>query len=1237
MKNCAPSLMKWFIVISVSVLFQLNVSAQNSAHWSVNPFENKEFVENAGQFGKADINSNDKILFGIDRAGLHMYFTAHGFVFRQNEFRKKYDDKNREDKFLAAKEDPREKMVDLIPHIVTVQWLNANENVQIIADQKLDYYYSSPLSATNNQTVMAAAYKKITYKNLYDNIDVSFYFPDSKEGIEYDIILHPGADISKIQMKYHGARHLILDTEGNINFDAGAGTFIDHAPIGFVGTSPITIRFKLSDKTVSFIAPIEYDRTKELLIDPWIKDPAFNNNEVYDVSYDKYGNVYGYGSSDPFQYVKIDNTGAIKWKYSAATISLVYYGDFIIDYYTGSSYLTEGFNGTTGAQIIKLNQAGGYIKSYPGNTKLTEMWRAAYNYCNKKAVIGAGGVLDTYQACTLDSNLTTTNPVNVFSATQPYVDVSLLSIDNSGSAYMATCENGVTILDNLMVKCPASTLTPNSYMSSNLHNFSEFIGAKYIYFFDSFTFQTYEGLGFNGMAVNNTNLYTYDGATLRQWNKNTGVFSKQVTTATDTFWWAGLDVSGCDTVYAGVKNKINKYDINLNLISSTAAPDTVFDLKLGDNQTLYACGRNFVSAMSITENCTTNALTGYVTSSGACSSSTSGSAAVVVAGGTGNYSYTWAPGGQTSASIAGLTTGVYTVTVKDNAGGCSGGIIVQIYTVNVSTGNSTMSYTVSTVDPLCFGQTGSALVAVSGSGNPYTYSWSNGQTGITASPLIAGSINTISISDTSGCVISKSFSIAAPTSITLVKNDQAICKNQSASLSVAASGGTGNYSYDWNPGGLTGATINISPANNTTYTVTVTDANLCTATTDVTLTVNPLPSANAGLSKTICSGKSASLFASGGTTYSWSPSTGLNITTISNPVASPTTTTAYTVIVTDANGCTAADSLKVNVNPKPIANAGNDVSICFGLSTVLNASGGISFSWTPGGSLNSSTVFNPTATPASTTNYIVTVTDANGCTATDAVLVSVNPANVTISNNTSICPGDSVSLLVTGGVTYQWTPPSGLSGTTLANPIATPTSTTTYSVVVTDSNGCTQEKTVTVTVNPVPVADFSATPTSGDKPLTVHFTNNSTGANFYDWHFGNDSTSILQNPTDQIYDSTGTFYATLVVANSFGCLDSETVEIHVKGLFIPNVFSPNNDGSNDFFKVEASGYSKFHLLIYDRWGLKMFDNTDAKVYWNGKVENSKHAVPDGTYYYILDLQNSKGEKESYKGYVTLIR
>jgi hypothetical protein len=237
--------------------------------------------------------------------------------------------------------------------------------------------------------------------------------------------------------------------------------------------------------------------------------------------------------------------------------------------------------------------------------------------------------------------------------------------------------------------------------------------------------------------------------------------------------------------------------------------------------------------------------------------------------------------------------------------------------------------------------------------------------------------------------------------------------------------------------------------------------------------------ANAGTDKEICTGGNVQLQASGGTTYSWSPATGLSATNVANPVASPTETTTYTVTVTNADGCTGTDQVVVNVNTAPTASisVNGSTSLCAGGSVSLeaNAGTGYTYQWLRSGSIiNNATGNTYSATTAG--DYTVIVENTAGCSTTSAaVKVAVAPVvTASAGADKEICTGENVQLQASGGTTYSWAPATGLSATNIANPIASPTTTTTYTVIVTNADGCTDTDEVIVKVNEKPTATITA-------------------------------------------------------------------------------------------------------------------------------------------------------------------
>jgi gliding motility-associated-like protein len=411
----------------------------------------------------------------------------------------------------------------------------------------------------------------------------------------------------------------------------------------------------------------------------------------------------------------------------------------------------------------------------------------------------------------------------------------------------------------------------------------------------------------------------------------------------------------------------------------------------------------------------------------------------------GGTSYTWSLGatstGTSTADASPLTSTSYTVTGATS--GCSNTAVSTI-TVNpipVVTVNS---------PTVCPGAAGTLTAA-----GATTYLWS---TGSTANPISLSPAGTTSytVSGTSaGCTGTAVATITVASVLAISVNSPTICIGQTANLS--ASGGT---SYTWTAGAIsTGInTADASPSSTTSYTVTGMTGT-CSGTAVSTVTVNPFPTITVN-SPTICAGDTANLIASGGTSYTWS--IGASSTGINTADASPAANTSYTVTGTTA-GCSTTAVSNVTVTPLPLVTV-NSVSICPGATATLTAAGATTYSWSTGSSANPISV-----SPASTDSYTVTGTAA-GCSATAVSTVTINtvlPADA--GANDTICFGGSTNLNATPtglSYSYSWLPASGLSSVAISNPTADPTSTTTYSVLVTDPNGCVTTDSVKIYSDP---------------------------------------------------------------------------------------------------------------------------------------------------------------------------
>lgn len=373
--------------------------------------------------------------------------------------------------------------------------------------------------------------------------------------------------------------------------------------------------------------------------------------------------------------------------------------------------------------------------------------------------------------------------------------------------------------------------------------------------------------------------------------------------------------------------------------------------------------------------------------------------------------------------------------------------------------------------------------------------------------------------------------------------DITVCPGASAVIGTIAE--KGNI-YLWQPTtGLDDAAKSnptVSPIVTTHYILKVTNQQGCVGYDTVLVTVSNTLTAKVSNDTAICSGSSIQLLASGGSTYKWSPSIGLDNPNIPNPIATPTTTTQYKVRVSSGS-CEDFDSVTVTVNPSPIAIAGSDLSSCKGEALQLGSSSqsGNTYSWEPITGLNDPTLSNPIAMPTVTTKYILKVTNISGCFAYDTVLVSVGNHNITVSGDTSVCSGTPVQLSATGGSNYLWSPSIGLDNPTIANPICSINSTTRYRVIV--SNGtCIDSAFMTVNIIPSPSADAGKDKTICAGEQTIIGTSGSVGSS-YSWLPATGLSTPLQSET--IANPTASTTYILKAVSLSGCINYDTVMVTV--------------------------------------------------------------------------------------------
>jgi gliding motility-associated-like protein len=1054
--------------------------------WMAKPFDHKVFIENKGQFN-AEVNNKRTVLYEATLGGnVKAYFMPTGIFFRQITFVKDDGDKD-DDK--AEKDDPDAKRTPLV-HRMTALWEGSNPDVTIVAGEEQSYPMTTSMRVGDKvENLTVGLFKKITYKNMYPGIDIEYIFPDGeKNGLKYTIIVHPGADLSKVKMYYLGAKSLVIDDKGDMVIKNDISDFTDHTPVSYLqegGTA--SVKYMVDGNEESFMVNGSYDKTKTLVIDPWLYTGNFtfaSSGNGYDLDYDNYGNVYVGGDYDPYQVAKFNSAGTELWTHqcfasdnSNSGADKTYWGDFATDKKTSEVYIGEGFN-PAGSITEKVSPAGALIKSLAGTTSYQEIWRMEYNPCTSRIIIGGGGTNSpSSQVAIQDTSMTAISPANPLGTTGAGHDIVAMAMDPVGSTvYMALCQSSFDgTYNNRIMSLPIPAMSPANYITGggDGYGFQECNSISYVGGGVGAT------NGTNGMAASPKGLYMYDGRTLRSYTKATGALITSLTVGPSQYGVSGLAADGCDNVYVGEGANIGIYTASLSNITVTGVGPggkNVYCLKLGKNdQSLFVCGQGFlqeftnpttsvVAAISTYSNTTCGANNGMATAS---LSLCSGPATGVI--------YSWSPGGQTTQTVTGLASGTYSVNMTIGCG--------EIYTATVNIGASTlptMTVNAAPSSTICSGTT-TTLTASGSGGGGYTWTPATGLNCTTCAVVTAGPPSTITYTVTDAACTSYTTSIVVtvnttPTVTLSALPSPTICSG--SSTHITATGAGAGATYAWTPAGsLTNTnkdTTTAYPSTTTTYTLNATGSNACAAapvTMVVTVNASPTIIVAAAPSANICSGTSTKITVSGGsagTIYSWGPSTGLtNISTDTN-TATPNTTTTYTISAVAAGGCFNSNStqtIAINVTATPTVNITPATpSICPGDTATLTASGATTFKWSTG---TTNDTIRPH--PGDTTKYYVV--GSNGA-CTDTAKVTLNVGKVVVKATASspiLCSGLTDTLKVNGASTYLWS-----NNSTATSIVVSPITTTTYTVKGTSGLGCSDEDTLVVKVNTTPTITTTA-------------------------------------------------------------------------------------------------------------------------------------------------------------------
>jgi len=972
-----------------SIMFLFSASQDIEVDWSHADVSPKRFIENKGQFDGRNFNGSEQTLFAVDQGAFQIYFSKNGLTYC---IEKKEKNRNR-------KEGSHEPKVKYYRTIVQTQWVGANKNTKIIPINKCNDYYSYSFYDDGRVVNInhIPGYKKIVYKELYPNIDVEYVF-HPKEGIKYALILHPGADPSQIRIQYKTPHANIKDGDiaiqlnqlGQIEINTALGNIIEHKPMSFYSSSKTGINssYVFENKVLTFELD-NYDKTQEVIIDPWIVSPTFNSSTaVWEVETDGAGNVYVIGGETPMDLKKYNSAGILQWTYSTPwDTATVWLGTLATDA-AGTSYITSG----TAPEMERIDNAGNMIWHSNGGGGTMgisdEMWSITFNCDNTKLIVGGtkGPPLFgfDYYAAIYDIDMSNGNVLNT--VTVAYTDISVFgatpeevrSISSSRNAkYIFLTHDQVGAINQILGVCPTDDPV---FQVDNTHN----LGYKC----ENYLPPGQNGGGLKALVANDNYFYTHAGDEIHRWSLNNGTLLNSVAlpggNATTGFGGrvvdnSGLAVDDCGNVYAGSMNNVVKFDSALNILSQSSVLFTVYDVSVNSNGEVLAVGAQ--SNNSVTnrngriESINMSACAQYALV--CCDASICPVGPFCDTDPAINLTTTSPSGTWSGPGITNTTTGTFDPSVAGqgthiivNTIGCgSDSIIIVVNTcailtvclefngdLTVSSGTAPYTWQSQTTTQdcsLCFPPGNCGFPP--GCDFPVT-TWTTYSTSATATPpgtfpiqVIDNSSNTLQIDSLGGIPFCSS-----PCTLTVTSSvTNALCNGGCDGTATAnPSGGTSPYTYQWdsNAGNQTSQTATVLCAGS--YFVTVTDNAGCADTISVTVN-QPAPLTISAISTPImCNGGSdgtATATPSGGASpynYAWSDG---QLTALATGLAAGT----YIITVTDNNNCI-ADTTVVVTEPTILALSTSSVDENCGAadgSATLTTNGGTpsyTYSWSNG-------------------------------------------------------------------------------------------------------------------------------------------------------------------------------------------------------------------------------------------------------------------------------------------------
>ncbi len=480
------------------------------------------------------------------------------------------------------------------------------------------------------------------------------------------------------------------------------------------------------------------------------------------------------------------------------------------------------------------------------------------------------------------------------------------------------------------------------------------------------------------------------------------------------------------------------------------------------------------------------------------------------------------------------------------------------------------------------------------------------------------------------------------------------CYGETIVLTAGLDGETVNWFAQNGTLLMAGKQLDYKVTGNQTIKCEVTTANGCLDSAKVAITYLPFPQASLGADYGVCKYQTTHLQVTGMQKVNWYALPWKLIA--ANQAQIDINMVSDTNIVAEffnADNCVNFDTVNISIHQIKWVNAGSDTIICHNTSLTLggnpSATGGTApyiYSWTDENNQVFSSESNPVVNPKSNTFYNLQVSDKNACGGSDKITVEINPpSTIDAGNDIELCYGSSANL---GGnptatnslfpYSYSWWPTNGLYSPNVANPTATPLDTITYRLIVSTYRCAADTDYMTVHVKPLPIITISENINIGFGGSTSL---EASGGIYYDWSPSNSLSSANSAQTVASPNETTTYVVIVTAQNE--CQDQASVTVTVKNdLFIPNLFTPNDDGKNDYFKIYGTGVAEINMIIYNRNGIVVFQTKDVNYLletgWDGTTKGAKQ--PQGSYMYVISGRFVDGNPIEYnnnKGTINLMR